>query len=71
VVPDVNTSFALALIARFINFDAGFRWMLHDNDPPQLESRAAYLKRLGLFLASEERRLEKADWDADTVSKAE
>jgi hypothetical protein len=30
------------------------------NDPPRFESQAAYLKRLGLFLAGEERRLRKA-----------
>jgi hypothetical protein len=37
------------------------------NDPPMFESQAAYLKRHGLFLAGEERRLRKADWDAEAV----
>jgi hypothetical protein len=37
-------------------------------DPPTFESQAAYLKRLGLFLAGEERRLKKADWETESVS---
>jgi hypothetical protein len=37
------------------------------NDPPRFESQASYLKRHGLFLAGEERRLRKADWDAEAV----
>ena len=36
-------------------------------NPPQFESQAAYLKRHGLFLAGEERRLKKADWEAETI----
>jgi hypothetical protein len=38
------------------------------NDPPIFESQAAYLKRLGLFLPGEERRLRKADFEPETVS---
>lgn len=41
------------------------------NDPPTFESQAAYLKWRGLFLAGEERRLKKADFDAETISKTE
>ena len=41
------------------------------NDPPIFESQAAYLKRKGLLLAGEERRLRKADWEAETVSKTQ
>jgi hypothetical protein len=41
------------------------------NDPPRFESQAAYLKRHGLFLAGEERRLRKADWEAEIVSRTE
>jgi hypothetical protein len=37
------------------------------NDPPTFESQAAYLKRHGLFLAGEERRLRKANWEAESV----
>jgi hypothetical protein len=37
------------------------------NDPPTFESQAAYLRRHGLFLAGEERRLRKADWEAEAV----
>ena len=41
------------------------------NDPPRFESQATYLRRLGLFLAGEERRLRKADFEAETVAKTE
>jgi hypothetical protein len=41
------------------------------NDPPRFESQAAYLKRLGLFLAGEERRLRKADWEPERVTNYE
>jgi hypothetical protein len=37
------------------------------NDPPTFESQPAYLKRHGLLLPGEERRLRKADWDAEAV----
>jgi hypothetical protein len=37
------------------------------NDPPTFESQAAYLKRHGLFLAGEERRLKKSDFEPETV----
>lgn len=40
-------------------------------DPPRFESQAAYLKRLGLFLAGEERLLNKAAWDAEIVYETE
>jgi hypothetical protein len=33
------------------------------NDPPRFESQATYLRRLGLFLPGEERRLRKADYE--------
>jgi hypothetical protein len=36
-------------------------------DPPTFESQAAYLKRHGLFLDGEERRLKKADWEAEAI----
>jgi hypothetical protein len=36
------------------------------DDPPTFESQAAYLKRLGLLLAGEERRLRKADWEVES-----
>jgi hypothetical protein len=39
------------------------------DDPPNFESQAAYLKRHGLFLAGEERRLKKADWEAEAIQK--
>jgi hypothetical protein len=41
------------------------------NDPPRFESQASYLKRHGLFLAGEERRLRKADWVPETVTNYE
>jgi hypothetical protein len=41
------------------------------NDPPKFESQAAYLKRLGLLLAGEQRRLKKANWEAETISKTD
>lgn len=41
------------------------------NDPPIFESQAAFLKRHGLFLPGEERRLRKADFEAETVSRTE
>jgi hypothetical protein len=37
------------------------------NDLPLFESQAAYLKRLGLFLAGEERRLKKADYEPEAI----
>jgi hypothetical protein len=40
------------------------------DDPPTFESQAAYLKRHGLFLACE-RRLKKADWEPEAISKTE
>jgi hypothetical protein len=39
--------------------------------PPTFESQATYLKRHGLFLAGEERRLKKADWAAEAVFNVE
>jgi hypothetical protein len=39
------------------------------DDPPTFESQAAYLKRHGLFLAGEERRLKKADWEAEAIQR--
>lgn len=39
------------------------------NDPPTFESQAAYLKRHGFLLGDEERRLKKADWEAEAISK--
>jgi hypothetical protein len=41
------------------------------DDPPIFESQAAYLKRHDLFLAGEERRLKKADWEAEAISRTE
>ena len=41
------------------------------DDPPTFESQAAYLKRHGLFLSGEERRLRKADWEPEAISKME
>ena len=38
------------------------------NDPPMFESQPDYLKRHSLFLAGEERRLRKADWEAEAIS---
>ncbi|WP_146688505.1 hypothetical protein [Bradyrhizobium canariense] len=35
------------------------------NDSPTFESQAAFLKRHGLFLAGEERRLKSADWEPE------
>jgi hypothetical protein len=37
------------------------------NDPPRFESQATFLKRLGLFLPGEERRVTKADFTAEAV----
>jgi len=39
------------------------------DDPPTFESQAAYLKRHGLFMAGEERRLKKADWEAEVIQR--
>jgi hypothetical protein len=41
---------------------------IEPDDRPIFESQAAYLKRHGLFLAGEERRLKKTDWQAESVS---
>ena len=38
-------------------------------DPPRFESQATYLRRLGLFLPGEERRLRKADFEEEVVSQ--
>jgi hypothetical protein len=40
------------------------------NDPPMFESQAAYLKRHGLFLAGEERRLKKTDYEPESIIQA-
>jgi hypothetical protein len=37
------------------------------SDPPTFESQATYLKRLGLLLAGEGRRLKKSDWEAEAA----
>jgi hypothetical protein len=37
------------------------------NDPPMFESQAAYLKRHGLLLAGEEWRLQKSDFEPESV----
>jgi hypothetical protein len=37
------------------------------DDPPTFESQAAYLKRHGLFLAGEERRLRKTDFEPEAI----
>jgi hypothetical protein len=36
------------------------------DNSPTFESQAAYLKRHGLFLVGEERRLKKADWEVES-----
>ena len=36
-------------------------------DRPQFESQAAYLRRLGLFMPGERKRLKKADFEAETA----
>jgi hypothetical protein len=49
-------------------YPRNFKGVANDpNDPPTFESQAAYLKRHGLFLAGEERRLKKADWETESV----
>lgn len=40
---------------------------LDPNDPPMFELQAAYLKRLGLFLSGEERRLKKSDFEPEAA----
>jgi hypothetical protein len=40
------------------------------NDQPTFESQATYLKRHGLFLPGEERRLRKADWEPELIIQA-
>lgn len=37
------------------------------NNPPRFESEAAFLKRFGLFLPGEERRLKKADYEPVSI----
>jgi|ERR1700733_11605219 len=37
------------------------------NDPPTFEPQATYLKRHGLFLAGEERRLKKSDFESEAM----
>jgi hypothetical protein len=50
----------------------GFKGVAIDaDDPPMFESQAAYLKRHGLLLAGEERRLKKADWKAEITPRME
>ena len=44
---------------------------IDSNDPPRFESQASYLKRHGLFLAGEERRLRKTDFEVETVSRTD
>lgn len=39
------------------------------NNPPRFESQAAFLKRQGLFLAGEERRLRKVDYEPETIRR--
>lgn len=41
---------------------------INPNDPPVFESSAVYLKRHGLFLPGEERRLTPADFEPETVT---
>jgi hypothetical protein len=40
---------------------------IDSDDPPTFEAQAAYLKRLGLFLAGEERRLKKSDFESEAI----
>lgn len=40
---------------------------IDQNDPPIFESEAAYLKRLGLFMPGEAKRLTKADFEPDRI----
>ena len=40
---------------------------IDENDPPQYESQAAYLKRHGLFLIGEAKRLSKRDFEQETI----
>lgn len=40
-------------------------------DPPEFESSATYLDRLGLLLPGEKRRIRKADWESEVVMPAE
>lgn len=40
-------------------------------DPPEFESEATYLDRLGLLLPGEKRRLRKADWESEVVMPTE
>jgi hypothetical protein len=42
---------------------------INPDDPPTFESQATYLKRHGLFLAGEERRLKKADWETEALTQ--
>lgn len=44
---------------------------LDPNDPPRYEAQASYLKRHGLLLPGEERRLRPADFEAETVTAEE
>jgi hypothetical protein len=41
------------------------------NDPPTFESQAVYLKRYGLLLAGEDRRLKTADRAPEVISRME
>jgi hypothetical protein len=46
-----------------------FKGMAIDpDDPPTFESQAAFLKRHGLFLTGEERRLKKSDFEPEAVA---
>ena len=48
----------------------GFKGVAIDpSDPPAFESQASYLKRHGIFLAGEERRLKKADFEAEIITE--
>jgi hypothetical protein len=44
---------------------------IDSDDPPLYESQASYLDRNGLFLPGEKKRLKKADWEAEAISKME
>jgi hypothetical protein len=39
------------------------------DDPPSFEPQATYLKRIGLLLPGESKRLTKGDWESEAIEE--
>ena len=66
----IPTSWVLASDVKY--YRAGFAGVTIDpENPPQYESEATYLDRLGLLLPGEKKRLRAADWESEFVMPAD